>query len=130
MLLPKSTKVNRVWAQVVQGIIDNRLGCTAKVATDNGNDERLICIYTKDFRDVDDVSRVLAALQAMGLVHPQQTIYYKHDAYTSLGIRSATASKYGLQASLYNSRTLAQTRKLPKPSALPQKQQSTLDKDT
>lgn len=122
MLFPKSTEANHVWEQVVQGVIDNRLGCTAKVAADDGNDERLTCIYTKDFRDVQDISRVLAELEIMGLLHPGRAIYYKHDAYTYLNIRSATAPKYGLQASLYNSRTLKLTGKLPKSSALPRKQ--------
>lgn len=47
MLFPKSTDVSRIWRHVVQGVIDNRLGPTAKVATDDGGYERLICVYTK-----------------------------------------------------------------------------------
>ncbi|KAI8938647.1 hypothetical protein NX059_004517 [Plenodomus lindquistii] len=127
MLFPKSTDVNRIWSKVVQGVIDDRLGCTAKVATDDGADERLICVYTKDFRNVEDVSRVLAELEAMGLLHPARTIYYKPDAYTYLDIRSGTAAQYGLQASLYNSRTLMMTAKLPN-SSEPQKKPVTLNR--
>ncbi|KAF2850243.1 DUF1917-domain-containing protein [Plenodomus tracheiphilus IPT5] len=128
MLFPKANQVNRVWAQVAQGVIDNRLGCSAKVATNDGNEERLLCIYTKDFRDVDEVSRVLAELETLGLLYHGRTLYYKHDAYTYLDIRSATASKYGLQASLYNSRTMKMAGKLPKASTSPLKKQSTLNK--
>ena len=47
MLFPKSADVTRIWKQVVQGLIDNRLGPTAKVASHDGNDEQLICVYTK-----------------------------------------------------------------------------------
>jgi hypothetical protein len=41
MLFPKSVEVARIWKQVVANAIDNRLGCTCKVATDDGKDERL-----------------------------------------------------------------------------------------
>lgn len=41
MLFPKAVEVARVWKQVVANVIDNRLGCTCKVATDDGKDERL-----------------------------------------------------------------------------------------
>lgn len=47
MLFPKAVDVTRVWKQIVQAVINDRLGPTAKVATDNGNDERLICVYTR-----------------------------------------------------------------------------------
>jgi len=46
MLFPNTADVNRVWKRIVQGVVDNRLGCAAKVATDKGNKERLLCIYT------------------------------------------------------------------------------------
>jgi hypothetical protein len=41
MLFPKSADVTRIWKQVVSGVVDNRLGCTSKVVTDDGSDERL-----------------------------------------------------------------------------------------
>jgi hypothetical protein len=48
MLFPKLEEVTRVWKKVVEGVIGNRLGPTAKVAPDEGKPgERLICIYTK-----------------------------------------------------------------------------------
>jgi len=119
MLFPNTADVNRVWKRIVQGVVDNRLGCAAKVATDKGNKERLLCIYTPDFRNVEDISHVLAELEAMGLLNAGRTIYYKHDAYTYLDIRSANAGQYGLQASLYNSRSLTLAGKLPAPSAGP-----------
>ncbi|KAI4664273.1 uncharacterized protein J4E79_003776 [Alternaria viburni] len=98
---------------------------SGKVATDDGKDERLICVYTKDFLDADDVLRVLHELETMGLINVGRTIYYKPDAYTYLDLRRETAAEYGLQASLYNSRTLLAANKS---SSFPQKKQSTLKK--
>ncbi|KAI4650973.1 hypothetical protein J4E93_003331 [Alternaria ventricosa] len=128
MLFPKAVEVARVWKQVVANVIDNRLGCTCKVATDDGKDERLICVYTNDFLDADDVLRVLHELETMGLINVGRTIYYKPDAYTYLDLRRETAAEYGLQASLYNSRTLLAANKVSKSSSFPQTKQSTLKK--
>lgn len=62
-----------------------------------------VCVYTKDFRDEDDVLRVLKELEDLDILQPGRSIYYKSDAFTYLDLYSATASRYGLQASLYNS---------------------------
>ena len=98
MLFPKSGDVTRVWKLIVEGIINDRLGPIAKVAPDDGKDERLICIYTKvktlsfhstgylnrlqDFRDEEDVLRVLQELDSIGLLKSGRSIYYKSDVYT------------------------------------------------
>ncbi|KAF3046757.1 hypothetical protein E8E11_005854 [Didymella keratinophila] len=103
MLFPMEPEVNRTWKTVVEAVITDRLGPTAKVASDEGKDERLICVYTKDFRDKDDILRVLRELEDLGLLGQDRSIYYKSDAFTYLDLYSSTASKYGLQASLYNS---------------------------
>ncbi|KAI4609952.1 hypothetical protein J4E83_008517 [Alternaria metachromatica] len=89
---------------------------------------KAICVYTKDFLDADDVLRVLHELETMGLINVGRTIYYKPDAYTYLDLRRETAAEYGLQASLYNSRTLLAANKVSKPSSFPQKKQLTLKK--
>lgn len=48
MLFPKLEEVTRVWKHVVEGVINDRLSPTAKVAPDEGKPgDRLICIYTK-----------------------------------------------------------------------------------
>ncbi|KAF2625710.1 DUF1917-domain-containing protein [Macroventuria anomochaeta] len=103
MLFPKVEEVTWTWRTVVEAVIADRLGPTAKVAPDDGKDERLICVYTKDFRDEDDVLRVLQELEDLDLIRHGRSIYYKSDAFTYLDLYSATANKYGLQASLYTS---------------------------
>lgn len=68
MLFPSVEDLTRTWRLVVDGVINNRLGPTAKVAPDQGKPgERLICIYTKDFRDENDVLRVLRELVSIGV---------------------------------------------------------------
>ncbi|KZM23831.1 uncharacterized protein EKO05_0001044 [Ascochyta rabiei] len=106
MLFPKAEEVTHTWKTVVEAVITDRLGPTAKVAPDDGKDERLICVYTKDFRDEDDVLRVLQELEDLDLLQHGRGIYYKSDAFTHLDLYSATANKYGLQASLYTSQKM------------------------
>lgn len=128
MLFPAAEDLTRVWREVVEGTINNRLGSAAKVATDQGRkDRRLICVYTKDFRDIEDVRRVLKELVAQGLVDSGRGIYYKADAYTYLDIYGENAAEYGLQASVYSSQKLLSLAKAPKSEPVPRKKQSTLD---
>lgn len=117
MLFPKPDDVNRVWRIVAEAVIHGRLGDTAKVApADPPNpfaagtqrqSSHLICVYTKDFSDLDDVRRVLDELVELGLAPRKASdgaIYYKADVYTYLGLDSN--NPYGLKASLYSSKDL------------------------
>jgi hypothetical protein len=124
MLFPNLKDLTRAWKLVVEGTINNRLGSTAKVATEeDGKEERLICVYTKDFRDTNDVLRVLNELVAIGLVS-NRGIYYKSDAYTYLDIYSK--NEYGLQASVYASQKMLAGATPSKSREDPQKKQVTL----
>jgi len=104
MLFPYEDDATSVWKRVVAGVIEGKLGTAAKIATDDeGKGTRLICVYTRDFSDVEDVKRVVQQLQKMGLLPTEgRSIYYKSDAYTYLNIYSE--NKYNLQASLYASK--------------------------
>lgn len=104
MLFPPADKVDSVWQTVVTALDEGKLGNTAKVATDDGSRQaRLICVYTDDFGDKEDVKRVLRALAEKELVNAEwRPIYYKCDAYTHLDIKSS--NDYGLKASMFSSR--------------------------
>jgi hypothetical protein len=55
------------------------LGTVAKVETrvESGK-ARLVCVYTRDFRDKEDVARVLGRMRELELVRPGgRQIYYK-----------------------------------------------------
>jgi len=64
--------VDAVWERVKEATVAGKLGYKSKVSTrpaagQADPDERLICARTYDARDADDVERVRAALQAIGL---------------------------------------------------------------
>ncbi|EEY23609.1 conserved hypothetical protein [Verticillium alfalfae VaMs.102] len=105
MLFCDPEVVNEVWGLVAKATANNELGIAAKVAPrsdDTGRKERLICVYTADFRDMADVTRVLRGLQDLGVVETmKKAIYYKPDAFTYIGI--AGGNSWGLKASIYNS---------------------------
>ncbi|KAI9839745.1 MAG: hypothetical protein M1837_002033 [Sclerophora amabilis] len=107
MLFPTASSIYSVWSPIAHATASNQLGVAAKVATatEEGSDRvgRLICIYTVDFADRDDVKRVLEKLVELGLVSKREkSIYYKCDAYTHLGISSG--NEWGIQASMYASK--------------------------
>lgn len=83
MLFVEPTLVNEVWERVAQATVRNELGIAAKVAPREQRGsarERLVCIYTYDFRDRDDIARVLHRLRQLELVRDRATgkhIYYK-----------------------------------------------------
>lgn len=117
-----SIEINVIWSVIARYTANNELGIAAKVAPDQGDlsKPRLICIYTKDFKDMDDVRRVAKKLKDIGLVDLRKPIWYKCgmlicqictaaadmiiDAYTYLGLDSK--NEYGIKASLYSSTDL------------------------
>lgn len=107
MLFPSTNDVDDVWAVVARATAANELGVSAKVAPKDDDEgvqgsARLICVYTRDFKDKDDVARVLSRLRELELVRVNgRPIYYKCDAYTYLGIGSKNA--WDIRASLYSS---------------------------
>lgn len=83
MFFPGPGAVDDIWAVVARATAANELGVAAKVAP-RGDEEgrldaaRLICVYTRDFTDKDDVGRVLGRLRHLGLVRVNaRPIYYK-----------------------------------------------------
>ncbi|CAK4026019.1 Hypothetical predicted protein [Lecanosticta acicola] len=106
MLFPKRKDLAQYWRLVATGTAEGNLGITAKVSTEP-SEETLICVYTYDFSDTEDVVRVLKELENLGLCSTtSKPIYYKCDAYTYLGINYG--NKYSLRASLFSSKDLLQ----------------------
>lgn len=87
MLFVEPAFVDHVWATVARATFKNELGIAAKVAPrqERGSaKERVICIYTYDFSDKDDIARVLHRLRQLELVRdrsPGKSIYYKPGAF-------------------------------------------------
>ncbi|RYP92552.1 hypothetical protein DL770_001310 [Monosporascus sp. CRB-9-2] len=119
MLFPSVKDVNKTWEIVARATANNELGIAAKVAPrpedeDDHNDDdgkgdgadkaRLICVYTADFRDMEDVRRVARKLKQLGLVPRRgRGLFYKPgraDAYSYLGI--ASGNPWGIKPSIYD----------------------------
>ncbi|MFB7852654.1 putative phosphothreonine lyase domain-containing protein [Streptomyces sp. NPDC056053] len=85
------------WETIRIATQDGLLGYRSKAATlinaRPGSDEsrRPICVYTHDWRDLDDVRRVLNALRDLGIV---DVLLYKTDSDTKQGLYGGGASTY------------------------------------
>jgi hypothetical protein len=92
MLFIPPANVDHVWRIIAGATVSGDLGISAKVAPHDKDQDpedrraRLICIYTKDFSDVEDVVRVLAELKKLGLVEGSYKIYYKPGKLIRVGL--------------------------------------------
>ena len=90
LLYPSTEQVDRFWAAIKEATEDGRLGNQSKVATARGakpdiNTGRMchvICVYTYDWEDTDDMVRVREELRKLGITW---RIPYKTDADTEAG---------------------------------------------
>jgi hypothetical protein len=86
MLFYPSDQINEIWEKVKLGIRNGDLW-HAKVSFPNpGYNTQAIMIYTKDYTDIADVTRVLNYLISSGLKPAGRKILYKTDAQTRAGI--------------------------------------------
>jgi len=78
MLFVDPSEINEVWKVVARYTARNEFGIAAKVAPDSGeNKDRLICVYTTDFTDMKDVTRIAQKMKDVGLIDARKPIYYK-----------------------------------------------------
>ena len=93
--------VAETWGRVRAATEAGKLGIGAKVATAKQGlpPAIVICAYTRDCRDLADVTRVLAGLRAMGF---GGRLNYKEDTATHAGIYAGDRARRG-PASLYTS---------------------------
>lgn len=96
---PSVAQVDDWWIRIKQAVEEGRLGDTVKVATARLNPntinpaERVICVYTYDGQDKDDVMRVRQTLHDLGVTWP---ISYKLDSATLAGQYSRTGARVSL----------------------------------
>lgn len=69
----------RLWEEIRGATIEGDLGVAAKVLTDFSR----ACVYTRDYRDMDDLRRVLGVLRGIGV---RGWINYKRDCETRRGV--------------------------------------------
>lgn len=97
--------LDRSWATIRAATEDGLLGHRSKAATlinarpKSDDTRRPICVYTRDWRDIDDVQRVLTSLRALGIV---DNLLYKTNADTRGGRYGAGASTFVAPATKRN----------------------------
>ncbi|OGG73230.1 hypothetical protein A3A38_02455 [Candidatus Kaiserbacteria bacterium RIFCSPLOWO2_01_FULL_53_17] len=85
-----------VWRKVKTAVEEGRLGGMAKAATKKLNshsqnsDYKVICVYTYDWTDHQDVKRIREELRKVGII---RKISYKSDEDTERGIYRANSSE-------------------------------------
>lgn len=83
-------EVDEVWAKIKNAVVDGLLGNRAKVASIygarvdkfTGSKRQVICVYTYDWTDEEDVMRIREELRKLGIT---ETLSYKADADTMAG---------------------------------------------
>lgn len=81
-------KVDEIWERIRKATEEGWFGDSAKVATARTNPnaadptKKVICVYSYDWKDGEDVMRIRAELRALGIVWK---IPYKADADTYAG---------------------------------------------
>lgn len=94
---PPLSYLDQAWATVCAGVRENRLSYRAKVGTlrnarpGSGDTRRPICIFTLDWRDTQEVERVLHALRDAGI---KDSLHYKTDHDTREGRYGAGVASY------------------------------------
>lgn len=89
-------KIDEIWKQIKQATEEGRLGGSAKVSTmltnPNAKDSntKVICVYTYDSADEEDVMRVRDVLRHLGHT---QVLNYKTDQATREGKYEVTGHK-------------------------------------
>lgn len=103
MLFVRAVEVDEVWVQIKAATVSGDLGSSAKVSTvmnnllnprSQGVQLHAIMVYTRDYRDLEDVARVLQKLRDMGFVG---RLSYKEDAATLSNIYGGGAALYVAQ---------------------------------
>jgi len=85
-------KVNDVWRIVASSMIRGELGFCIKVSTARKvASDHVVCVYTKNFIDLEDIMRVRKKLRELGFTN---RLFYKPDIYTRLNIYSNSFSDF------------------------------------
>lgn len=68
-VFPSQEKVDELWLKIATATVEGKLGSSAKVGPrdPHGRGRCLICVYVFNSFDMDEVGRVLHALQGMGI---------------------------------------------------------------
>jgi hypothetical protein len=109
----KLAAMEKTWESIAAALVENRISATgrrkeceeprteflrkidAKISTQSRS--YILCVYTKDFTDIEDVMKVREELRKLGVTNK---IHYKADIYTILDIYKK--NDWGLPEMLYS----------------------------
>jgi len=84
LIYRSDSEIDTVWKTIAKSTINGELGTSAKVSTARKNSKRhVMCVYTANYLDLDDVTRVREKLRRIGFA---EKLCYKPDIYTYLNI--------------------------------------------
>lgn len=89
-------EIDEVWKKIKEATSSGKLGGSAKVATNMGSwtaadpENSVICVYTYDWTDDEDMTRIREELRALGIT---RKIAYKSDEDTLAGKYKATGDR-------------------------------------
>jgi hypothetical protein len=87
--------IDRFWTRIKQAVEEGRLGDEAKVSTAGSLNKKgmyVICVYTYDYQDKDDVIRIREELRALGI--RREIIYKANEDTRALRYGSDYTPKY------------------------------------
>jgi len=89
LVFERESDINHIWMKIAKATIKDELSIASKVSTEltSKGKSYVICVYTSDYFEVEDVFRVRRKLSELEI---KQTLRYKPDIYTLLGIYSKT----------------------------------------
>jgi Domain of unknown function (DUF1917) len=101
MIFSSPERHDDAWALVRDATEGGSLGIQAKAATAKvnplakGSKSKLICVYTRDYEDQEELRRVLRRLRELGFV---EKMFYKTNQATRSGTYGAGATRFVAQA--------------------------------
>lgn len=101
LLNVKPESAGEIWPKIRNACISGKLGSTAKISDqpENKNGSFVICAYTNNFTDKEDVLRVRRAIRELGL-YTKSALHYKPDAITLLDIYAGDMK--GMRTTVYS----------------------------
>lgn len=113
MFFPAAEDLPRFWRLIATATAEGKLGPTSKVGTyDPAEKCTVICVYTYDFSDTEDVIRVLHELSDLGLL--VRNGFQVYCTFTEAGMTSMsrTLADICLQTNAMHTRTSTSNRRI------------------
>lgn len=96
LIFMNSYNLGKIWTRVKIAVEEGRLGGIAKASNpkhesySKNSSSKVICVYTYDWKDIQDVQRIREELRKVGII---RKISYKADEDTERGIYRANSSE-------------------------------------